>query len=392
MQESEAFFRFLAQTSPEPLGIEITHADGAYLYGPEGEYIDFISGISVMNAGHRHPKVLEAIASQLDKHLHVMAYGEYIQKPVNSYAQYLTSLLPKTLNCVYFVNSGTEAIEAAIKLAKRHTGRMDTVSMLGSYHGNTQGALSVSGNEYKKQAFRPLIPGARFIRFNNEQDLDQISNMVAAVIVEPVQGDAGVILPNEGYLKKLHQKCRETGALLIFDEVQTGCGRTGSMFAFEQFDVVPDILCLAKALGGGLPLGAFVADKALMDDLTHDPMLGHITTFGGNPLSCVAGEAALRVVEGELQDIESKGQLIEELLQHPQIVDIRRIGMMIAIEFKDEDLVQSIVKKTISSGVITYFFLSNRNSFRIAPPLTISEQDIRKACDIIQSVFVEVLE
>jgi len=268
-KEQEAFLKYLAATSPNPLMIEIEKAEGVYLYGPDGKkYIDLISGVSVANTGHRHPKIVEAIKQQTDKYLHVMAYGEYIQSPVNEYARNLVQHLPENLNNVYFVNSGTEANEAALKLAKRHTGRTEIVAFHKSYHGNTHGSLSITGNEQKKMAFRPLLPDIRFINFNEPKDLIQITDKTAAVIVEPVLGDAGIILPFDEYLKKLRNRCNETGAMLIFDEVQTGFGRTGKLFAFEHFDIVPDILTLAKALGGGLPLGAFVSSRKIMHDLS----------------------------------------------------------------------------------------------------------------------------
>lgn len=387
--EKEDFIKYLAPTSPDPLMIEIEKAEGIYLFGPNGEkYIDLISGISVANTGHRHPKVVEAIKQQTDKYLHVMAYGEYIQSPVNLYAINLTRQLPDTLNNVYFVNSGTEANEAALKLAKRNTGRTEIVAFRNSYHGNTHGSLSISGNEQKKNAFRPLLPDIRFIEFNNHEELIQINNSTAAVIVEPVMGDAGVILPTNNFLMNLRQRCNETGTMLIFDEVQTGLGRTGKLFAFEHFGIAPDILTLAKALGGGLPLGAFISSRDIMAKLSHHPMLGHITTFGGNPVCCAAGNASLDVIKnGVLNEVEEKGALFEHLLEHNKIREVRRIGLMIAMEFETEKQVRTIVKEGIDAGIITYFFLSNRTSIRMAPPLTITESEIRKACKILLKIF-----
>ncbi len=388
------FLKYLGQTSPYPLQINIEQAEGIYLYGPAGEkYTDLISGISVANIGHRHPNVTKAISEQIEKYLHVMVYGEYVQEPVLNFAKNIISTLPDTLNCVFFVNSGTEATEAAVKLAKRHTGRTEIVSCTNSYHGSTQGSLSISGNEAKKSAFRPLIPDVHFIDFNNESHLSGISKRTAAVIIEPVQGDAGVIVPQNNYLSKLRKRCDDTGTILIFDEVQTGFGRTGKLFAFEHFNVTPDILCLAKALGGGLPLGAFISDRNLMEDLSNNPMLGHITTFGGNPVACAAGNATLNVLtSGILEEVESKGQMFEQLLTHSKIIEFRRAGLMMAIEFENEAIVKKIVDKGIQKGIITYFFLSNRNSLRISPPLTITNKQIEEACTTIIDVFKEVLE
>jgi len=392
MSTTSDFLTYLGQTSLYPLKIEINRAEGSLLYGPGDKiYYDLISGISVNNIGHRHPDVVKAIKNQADNYLHVMAYGEYIQSPVTTFAKNLVEKLPDPLNCVYFVNSGTEAIEASIKLAKRHTGRTEIIAFHQSYHGNTQGAMSVSGNEFRKNAFRPLIPDVRFIRFNHPEDLNEISYQSAAVIIETVQGDAGVIIPQNQFLRKLAVKCKETGTLLIFDEVQTGFGRTGKLFAFEHFHTVPHILCLAKALGGGLPLGAFISSNEIMKDLTHDPTLGHITTFGGNPLSCTAGNATLEVLtSGILEKVDEKGQLFEQLLDHPNIREFRRIGLMMALEFENEHVVNKIVKKGIEKGVITYFFLSNKKSLRLAPPLTISNDEIRESCTILNGVFDEI--
>jgi acetylornithine/succinyldiaminopimelate/putrescine aminotransferase len=322
-----------------------------------------------------------------------MAYGEYVQKPVVDLAKDLVEMLPEKLNSVYFVNSGTEANEGALKLAKRHTGRTEIIAFKNSYHGNTQGSLSVTGNENKKNAFRPLIPNTRFIGFNDFQSISSISNKTAAVIVEPIQGDAGVILPETGFLEAVREKCNEAGAMLIFDEVQTGFGRTGKLFALEHYNVTPDILTIAKGMGGGLPIGAFVSHYDIMQKLTHDPMLGHITTFGGNPVCCAASNAVLNILSTGtlLQDVEQKGRLFEELLDNSGIKEIRRKGLMMAMDFDKPDYVQRIVKGCIDQGVITYFFLSNRHSVRLAPPLTIEDEEIRKACAIINKVINEVI-
>lgn len=390
MTSQEVFLKQLAPTSPYPFLISVDRAEGVYLYSPDGKtYMDMISGIAVSNVGHRHPKVVQAIKAQLDKHLHVMVYGEYIQSTPNQLAAKLASLLPPQLNCSYFVNSGTEANEAALKLAKRVTGRTEIISCKKSYHGSTHGSLSVSGNEVKKRAFRPLLPDVRFIHFNQEEDLVDITERTACVIMETVQGDAGVRVPTKKYLQAVRKRCNEVGALLIFDEIQCGMGRTGKLFAFEHFEVVPDILTIAKAFGGGLPIGAFISSYENMRQLTHNPMLGHITTFGGNPVCCASALATLQVIEEEnlLEDVEVKGKLIEDLLRHPKVKEVRRIGLMFAFDFDTEERVNRIVQYAKEHGVICYWFLSHPNSFRIAPPLTITEEEIRKACAVIKEAI-----
>jgi acetylornithine/succinyldiaminopimelate/putrescine aminotransferase len=380
------FLNNLAQTTPHPYNITIESAEGVYLYSPDGtRYIDMISGIGVSNIGHRHPHVVNAIKNQLDKHLHVMVYGEFIQHSPNALAEKLVELLPSSLHCCYFVNSGTEANEGALKLAKRFTNRTEVVSMRKSYHGSTHGSLSVSGNEVKKNAFRPLLPDVRFIDFNVEEDLQYVTSKTACVIVETVQGDAGVRIPTHEYMKALREKCTAVGAVLIFDEIQCGMGRTGKLFAFEHFGVVPDILTIGKAFGGGLPIGAFITDKKIMSTLTLNPALGHITTFGGNPVCCASALATLEVLENEkiLNDVERKGQLIQSLLKHRSIKEIRRIGLLFAIDFDSDERVNTIVENAKQKGVICYWFLSHPYSFRIAPPLTITDAEIREACAII---------
>lgn len=384
------FLKHVAQTSPFPLKIEVAKAEGSTIIDTQGKtYLDFISGIAVTNIGHRHPKVVNAIKSQLDQYMHVMAYGEFIQAPQNQLAEKLASVLPPQLNSCYFVNSGTEANEAALKLAKRVTGRTGIVSCHKSYHGSTHGSLSVSGNETKKMAFRPLLPDVQFIDFNDPEQLGIITKNTACVIIEPIQGDAGVRIPTNNYLKLLRKRCTEKGTLLIFDEVQTGFGRTGKLFAFEHFDVVPDILTIAKAMGGGMPIGAFVSAKEYMTQLTHNPMLGHITTFGGHPVNCAAALANLEVILNEnlLNAVDAKGQLIESLIAHPSIREVRRKGLMFAIEFDSAERVQKIVESCIESGVIAFWFLSCPESFRLAPPINISEEDIRKGCQAIQDAI-----
>lgn len=390
----DIFLKNIAQTTGSPFLIDIARAEGLYLYTPEGKaYMDLISGVAVSNLGHKHPKVIEAIKKQVDSHMHVMVYGEFVQSSPNLLAKKLTELLPPSLNCCYFTNSGTEANEGALKLAKRYTGRTEIISFRGAYHGSTHGSLSVSGNETKKQAFRPLLPNVRFINFNKYDDLQQITSKTACVIIEPIQGDAGVRIAELPYLKALRDRCNEVGALLIFDEIQTGIGRTGKLFAFEHYGVVPDILTTAKALGGGLPIGAFISSLEIMQTLTYEPMLGHITTFGGNPVSCAAALATLQVIEEEslLDQVEKKGLLFETLLQHSKVKEIRRKGLMFAIEFTTTEEVAQIVKYCLENGVITFWFLSCPNSFRIAPPLNITEAEIRKACEVIQKAFDQLV-
>jgi acetylornithine/succinyldiaminopimelate/putrescine aminotransferase len=384
------FFNHLAQTSDYPLGLEVDRAEGIYIFDKDGKaYIDMISGISVNNIGHSHPHVIEAIHEQLKNHMHVMAYGEFIQDPQSQLAEKLREILPHDLNCFYLVNSGTEANEGAVKLAKRYTGRSEIISCYNSYHGNTSGSLSITGNEQKKYAFRPLIPGIRFIQFNEVSDLDKITDKTAAVIIEPIQGDAGVRIPSRSYMQALRHRCDETGTLLILDEVQTGFGRTGKWFAFEHFDIIPDILTLAKAMGGGMPIGAFIADKGVMDTLTHHPKLGHITTFGGHPVNCAAARATIEVLQKEqiINDVEEKGKLMESLLNHKSIHEIRRIGLMMAVEFDNARIVGDIVQECLREGIITFWFLSTANSFRLAPPLIITNDEIKEAAEKINRVI-----
>lgn len=384
--DPNTFLNKVAQTSPSPFLISIERAEGLYLYSPDGKrYADLISGIGVSVIGHRHPRVVQAIKDQLDKHLHVMVYGEYIQHPVNALAEAITGMLPETLNCCYFVNSGAEANEGALKLAKRYTGRTEIISCYGSYHGSTHGALSVSGNEIKKRAFRPLLPDVRFIRFDNIDDLSFITARTACVIVETVQGDAGVRVPSPEYMRALRKRCTETGTILILDEIQSGMGRTGKLFAFEHFGIVPDIITVAKAFGGGLPIGAFISAKKIMKCLTHDPMLGHITTFGGNPVCCASALATLSVLKEEnlIAGVEAKGRLFEQYLRHPSIKELRRIGLMIAVDFASADVVSAIVNRCKEKGVICYWFLSHPYSFRLAPPLNITDEQIKESCEII---------
>lgn len=385
-QLHDAFHRHLAQTSPHPLALDVVKAEGCWIHTRDGKrYLDLVAGLAVNNVGHRHPAVLEALRDQSERYLHVIPYGEFIQEPQVRFAEALTNVLPPGLDSVYFVNSGTEAIEAALKLAKRVTGRTRLMGCRKSYHGSTHGSLSLTDNETKKYRNRPLLPDTAYLRFGNFEDLDLIDAQCAAVVVEPIQGDAGVRIPPDGWLLAVRQRCTTVGALLIFDEVQTGFGRTGKRFAFEHSGVVPDILVLGKALGGGLPMGAFVSSKERMALFTHDPMLGHITTFGGHPLPCATGLAALSVLEDEglAEHARTMGVLFKELLVHPSIVEVRGTGLMLAVELGDAQRVQQVVHDALVEGVMGFWFLSCPSAFRIAPPLVITEEEVRHACRVI---------
>lgn len=394
--DSKSIFKTLqAQTTPFPIGLEISRAEGLFIYDTNGKaYYDLVSGLAVTNIGHRHPRVIEAIKKQLDTHLHVMPYGEFIQAPQIQLAEKLNEILPENLTTSYFVNSGAEAVEGALKLAKRHTGRHEIIACHKSYHGSTHGALSVSGNPVKQSAFKPLLPDVNFITFNKLDELDRITKNTACVIIETVQGDAGVRIPELCYLQRLREKCTETGTLLILDEIQTGFGRTGSLFAFEQYGISPDILVIAKGLGGGMPIGAFVSSKEIMDCLTHNPMLGHITTFGGHPVNCAAAIANIEVIQEEnlIEEVHKKGALMKELLSHPLVKEIRQIGLMFAIDLETEEITQKVVEKCMEKGIITFWFLSCPASFRLAPPLTISFEEIEEVCSVICEVFDGVSE
>ena len=382
----QLFLRHVAQTNVAPLMLEIEKAEGVYLYDTNGKsYLDLIAGIAVSNVGHSHPKVVEAVKQQAEKYMHLMVYGEFIETPQVKYAERLCQFLPKALDNVYFTNSGAEATEGAMKLAKRATGRTKFVSFKQSYHGSTQGALSVMGNEYFKQQFRPLLPDTLQLRYNNMEDLAQISCRTAAVILEPVQAESGVTVPSVDFMHALRKQCDETGALLIVDEAQTGLGRTGKMFAFEHYSIEPDILLLAKAFGGGMPLGAFIASSDRMKLLTNNPVLGHITTFGGHPVCCAAGLAAFNVLTEEnlIADVERKGQLFEKLLLHPTIKSVQRKGLMMALTFESFELNKMIIDKCIEQGVLTDWFLFAPQCMRIAPPLIITEAQIETACAVI---------
>lgn len=360
--------------------IEIVKAEGIYLYDDAGQqYVDLVSGVSVSNVGHRHPAVISAIKKQLDAYLHVMVYGKFLHSPQVSFATRLASLLPASLQSVFFVNSGSEAIEGALKLAKRLTGRPELVSFSNAYHGGTSGALSMLGNERLKNAFRPLLPTTRLLDFNDFEQLEQISEQTAAVLIEPIQAEAGIILPKPGFLKAVRQRCNETGSILIFDEIQMGFGRTGKLFAFQKEEVIPDILCLAKAMGGGMPLGAFISSAENMRALTFQPELGHITTFGGHPVSCAAALAALEVImdEGLHTQAEAKGKIYEIALKnHESIKEIRRSGLMLGVELKPSVDIDKLMQKIAEQKLVVDRFLFHNSSFRIAPPLSITEEEI----------------
>lgn len=386
MNLRQLFLQHVAQTSSAPLALEIVKAEGCELIDTSGKrYIDLIGGISVANVGHRHPKVIEAIKKQTDDYLHVMVYGEFVQSPQVQYANLLTQHLPSSLNSVYFTNSGAEAVEGAMKLAKRATGRTEIIAFQNSYHGSTQGALSIIGDEYWRNAFRPLLPDVQHLRYNSFDDLERITTNAACVVAEIVQAEAGIIAPKKDWLQALQNRCKEVGALFILDEIQAGFGRTGKLWGFENFDVVPDVLLLGKALGGGLPLGAFIADKSLMDCLTDNPVLGHITTFGGHPLCCAAGKAAFEaLLEEELfASVKEKKALFLSLLVHPKIKSLSSFGLWMAVEFDSFDANKKIIDACIEVGLLTDWFLFASNCLRISPPLIIKEEEIRQACTII---------
>lgn len=373
----------MAQTSDFPLMLEIDHAEGVWLEGPGGKYLDLISGIGVSSIGHRHPRVVQAIKEQVDKYLHLMVYGEFVQSPQVELAKALTDTLPPTLDNVYLLNSGSEAIEGALKLAKRYTGRPEIISFSNAYHGSSHGALSISGSEDFKRNFRPLVPGTLQVRFGVEEDLSQISQNTAAVIIETVQGEAGVRVADEEYFRALRKTCDDHGALLITDEIQCGFGRTGKLWAFEHYGIIPDIVVAAKGMGGGMPIGAFMSSQEIMAVFKNDPILGHITTFGGHPVSAAASLATIKVIHEEelLRDVDKKAEIFKKRLSHPLIKETRNKGLMMAVEFEDFEILKPIIDKAIDRGVLTDWFLFCDNSMRIAPPLNISDEEIHWACD-----------
>ena len=386
ISHKELFLLNNAQTSTSPNLLEIERAEGLYLYDKNGKsYMDLVSGFAVSNIGHRHPKVLEAIRGQLDKYLHLTVYGEFVQSPMVLFAQQLINVLPEELNNVYFVNSGAEATEGALKLAKRFTGRSAIISCYNAYHGSTHGALSVMGNEHYKQKYRPLLPDVSFINFGETADLELITTDTACVIMETVQGEAGIRIPTAAYMQQLRERCTATGTLLILDEIQAAFGRTGKLFAFENYGIVPDILLLAKALGGGMPIGAFVANREVMGVLKENPILGHITTFGGHPVSSVSGLASLNVIldENLVESVNDKGQLFKDLLVHPLIREVRGVGLMMCIQLDTFDQVESVSKLCAEDGLVIDWFLHCETALRVAPPLIITEEEIKTACQII---------
>ena len=394
--QRQLFLQHIAQTSPEPIGLEIVKASGIYQYDVNGkQYLDLISGFSVANIGHSNPKVVEAVQKQAAEYMHLIVYGEFIETPQVSYAKLLTDNLPSTLNSVYFTNSGAEATEGAMKLAKRSTSRSKIIAFNKSYHGSTQGALSLMGDEYYRNAFRPLLPDVHHFDYKSKEVIDAIDDQTACVILETVQAESGVTKPTAEWLQSIRKKCDETGTLLIFDEIQAGFGRTGSLWAFEQYNVVPDILLLGKALGGGMPLGAFIANKTLMRTLTYNPVLGHITTFGGHPVSCAAGKAAFEVlIENDLiKSVKQKEEILKEYLQHPKIIKLNVAGLWASIEFDSFETNKKIIHKCIAKGLITDWFLFAPNKMRIAPPLIISDEELINACkkiiEAIDETFAE---
>lgn len=381
------FLRHVAQTSDIPILLEIERAEGSFLYDTSGKpYLDLIAGISVSVLGHRHPVVVDAVKEQADKYLHTLVYGEYILSPQVQLAKMLADHLPPSLDSVYFVNSGSEATEGAMKLAKRYTRRAEIIACREAYHGSTQGAASLMSPKFFTRAFHPLLPGIRHIDFNCESDLEKITAKTACVILETVQAEAGVRLPKGDFLKKLRHRCTEVGALLVLDEIQVGYGRTGSLWAFEQYGIVPDVLLLAKGMGGGMPIGAFVASGEVMQALSFDPPLGHITTFGGHPVCCAAALVTLKyLMESDLiQKVPEKEALFRQLLVHPAIREVRSAGLLIAVEIGDFSALRKVILECLANGVVTDWFLFNDRSLRIAPPLTISEEEIRQACSVIQ--------
>ncbi|MCF8245469.1 MAG: aspartate aminotransferase family protein [Saprospiraceae bacterium] len=382
----QQFLQHIAQTSDIPMLLEIERAEGSFLFDTSGKcYLDLIAGISVSVLGHRHPDVVAAIKNQADRYLHTLVYGEYVLSPQVELASLLAAHLPPNLNCVYFTNSGSEATEGAMKLGKRYTGRPEIIACREAYHGSTQGAASLMSPSFFTQGYHPLLPGIRHIDFNSEEDLEKIGPQSACVIVEPVQAEAGVRLPQHGYLKKLRKRCTDMGSLLVFDEIQAGYGRTGSLWAFEQYAVVPDVLLLAKGMGGGMPIGAFIASAEVMQVLGQEPPLGHITTFGGHPVSCAAALATLRfLTENKLwENVQEKEALFHQLLKHPAIQAVRSAGLLMAVEVGEFSLLRKIIAECVANGVITDWFLFNDRSLRIAPPLNISEGEIQMACEVI---------
>ena len=393
MDNKNKFLNGLAQTNPNPLLIEVEHADGIYIYDKQGnKYVDMIAGLCVNNVGHNHPKIINAIKSQLDKHLHVMVYGEFIQQAQLDLSKNLMQLLPVNLDCVYAVNSGTEANEAAIKLCRAYTERTEIIAFNGAYHGSTNGSLSISSGEKRKKNFKPLLPNVKFLELNEIIGLNEITTDTAGVFIETIQGDAGVQIPSKSFMQRLRERCTAVGALLVLDEIQCGLGRTGKYFAFEHYNIQPDILTLGKSLGGGLPIGALVSNKKLLNTFRDRPSLGHITTFGGHPITCAAAASFCSVLKQEIRlyEVERLGSILENILiEHPAIKSCRRIGMMFAFDMETPELVSKVVHQCLQKGLITFWFLSHPNSFRLSPPLTISENEIIYAGKLIYEAIDE---
>lgn len=389
----QEFFKYQAQTTPFAAGFEVEKAEGSYIYGKDGNaYLDFVAGVSANTLGHSHPKIIDAIKEQADRYLHVMVYGEYAQEKPVALCQLLAEATPEPLEVTYLVNSGAEAIDGALKLAKRYTGREEIISMKNSYHGNTHGALSVSGNEFHKREFRPLLPMISFIEFNNEEEFSKITEKTACVIAETIQGAAGFLTPSQNYFKNLKKRCEEVGALLILDEIQPGFGRTGKLFSFEHYDMVPDILVMGKGMGGGVPVGAFMSSAEIMKSLQHSPKLGHITTFGGNPLIAAASYATLKEVldSGLMNEVNEKEALFRELLVHPKIKKVNGRGLMLAVELESPDYTLKVAKRCMEKGLIVFWQLYRNEFMRISPPLTLTQNEIRKGCQIILQALDEV--
>ena len=389
----QEFFKYQAQTTPFAAGFEVEKAEGSYIYGKDGNaYLDFVAGVSANTLGHSHPKVVNAIKEQADRYLHVMVYGEYAQEKPVALCQLLAEATPAPLEVTYLVNSGAEAIDGALKLAKRYTGREEIISMKNSYHGNTHGALSVSGNEVHKREFRPLLPMISFIEFDNEEEFSKITEKTACVIAETIQGAAGFLTPSQNYFKNLKKRCEEVGALLILDEIQPGFGRTGKLFSFEHYDMVPDILVMGKGMGGGVPVGAFMSSAEIMKSLQHSPKLGHITTFGGNPLIAAASYATLKEVldSGLMNEVNEKEALFRELLVHPKIKKVNGRGLMLAVELESPDYTLKVAKRCMEKGLIVFWQLYRNEFMRISPPLTLTQNEIRKGCQIILQALDEV--
>lgn len=389
----QEFFKYQAQTTPFAAGFEVEKAAGSYIYGKDGKaYLDFVAGVSANTLGHSHPKVVNAIKEQTEKYLHVMVYGEYAQEKPVALCQLLAEATPEPLEVTYLVNSGAEAIDGALKLAKRYTGREEIISMKNSYHGNTHGALSVSGNEFHKREFRPLLPMISFIEFNNEEEFSKITEKTACVIAETIQGAAGFLTPSQDYFKNLKKRCEEVGALLILDEIQPGFGRTGKLFSFEHYNMVPDILVMGKGMGGGVPVGAFMSSAEIMKSLQHSPKLGHITTFGGNPLIAASSYATLKEVleSGLMEEVHEKETLFRELLVHPKIKKVNGRGLMLAVELESPDYTLRVAKRCMEKGLIVFWQLYRNEFMRISPPLTLTKDEIRKGCQIILQALDEV--